>query len=45
MTDAGVTVHRLAGIVAQLKKGDLKLDGAAGAHLVDLVAMGHWGTD
>lgn len=37
--EAGVTVHRLANVVAQLKKGDLKLGGAAGAHLLDLVAM------
>lgn len=38
--EAGVTVRRLADVVAELKKGDLKLDGAAGAHLVDLVAIG-----
>ena len=37
--EEGVTVRRLADIVARLKKGDLKLDGAAGAHLVDLVAI------
>jgi hypothetical protein len=37
--EAGVIIHRLSSIVADLKKGDLKLDGAAGAHLVELVAM------
>jgi hypothetical protein len=39
IVEADVTVHRLRDVVAQLKNGDLKLDGAAGAHLVDLVAM------
>lgn len=37
--EAGIIVHRLTDIVADLKKGGLILDGAAGAHLVDLVAM------
>lgn len=36
---AGIKVRRLIDIVADLKKGGLVLDGAAGAHLVDLVAM------
>jgi hypothetical protein len=37
--EAGITVRRLTDIVADLKKTGLVLDGAAGAHLVDLVAM------
>jgi len=37
--EAGIVVHRLTDIVADLKKGDLALEGAAGAHLVDLVAI------
>ena len=37
--EAGITIHRLTDVVGDLKKGGLKLDGAAGAHLVDLVAM------
>ncbi len=37
--EAGVIVRRLTDLVAELKKGGLALDGAAGAHLVDLVAM------
>jgi hypothetical protein len=36
---SGVRVHRLTDIVRELKRGDLLLQGAAGAHLLDLVAM------
>ena len=39
IVEASVTVRRLADIVAELKKGRMTLDGAAGTHLVDLVAM------
>ena len=35
----GITVHRLANIVSDLKRGRLLLEGAAGAHLMDLVAL------
>jgi len=37
--EAGVTVHRLAALLAELNSGQLLLEGAAGAHLVDLVSM------
>ena len=37
--EAGVTVHHLSAVVSELKKRHLRLAGAAGAHLVDLVAM------
>ena len=37
--EEGVTVHRLAEIVAALKAGGPLLDGAAGSSLLDLVAM------
>jgi hypothetical protein len=37
--EAGVTVRRLSSVVSELKEGNLTLGGAAGAHLVDLVAM------
>jgi hypothetical protein len=36
---AGIRVHRLADIVRELKRGGLLLQGAGGAHLLDLVAM------
>ena len=36
---AGVTVRRLADILSQLKAGGLLVEGAAGAHFVDLVAF------
>jgi hypothetical protein len=39
MRAEGIKVRRLGDIVAELKRGDLLLDGAAGAHLVDLVAI------
>jgi hypothetical protein len=39
IAEANVTVRRLTDIVAELKKGTAILDGAAGTHLVDLVAM------
>jgi hypothetical protein len=35
----GITVHRLDNIVSDLKRGGLMLEGAAGAHLLDLVAF------
>jgi len=37
--EAGIVIHRLARVVADLKNTRLTLDGAAGSHLVDLVAM------
>lgn len=37
--ETGIVVHCLTDIVANLKKGGLALDGAAGADLVDLVAI------
>jgi hypothetical protein len=37
--EAGITVHRLADLLNQLNSGKLFLEGAAGAHLVDLVSM------
>jgi hypothetical protein len=37
--EEGVTVWRLTDMVAELKKGGLRLEGAGGAHLLDLVAM------
>lgn len=37
--EAGITVHRLSGILNELNSGDLPLEGAAGGHLVDLVSM------
>jgi hypothetical protein len=41
LRQAGVTILRLRDIVHQLKSGDgMVLEGAAGAHLLDLVALG-----
>jgi hypothetical protein len=37
--ETGVTVHRLSAILEELNFARLMLEGAAGAHLVDLVAM------
>jgi hypothetical protein len=37
--EAGITVHRLSEVLHQLNAGGLLLEGAAGAHLVDLVSM------
>lgn len=37
--EAGITVHRLAALLTELNSKDLSLEGAAGAHLVDLVSM------
>jgi hypothetical protein len=39
LSEAGITIHNLPNIVAHLKNGGFLLDGASGAHLVDLVAM------
>jgi hypothetical protein len=39
LSEAGITIRYLAGIVGELKNGAFLLDGAAGTHLVDLVAM------
>jgi len=39
IAEAGVIVHRLAGVVSELKQGGLALQGAAGANLVDLVGI------
>lgn len=35
----GITVHRLSKIISDMKRGRLMLEGAAGAHLLDLVAF------
>jgi hypothetical protein len=40
LTQSGITVHRLKDVVKQLKAGDMPIEGAAGAHLLDLVALG-----
>jgi cobyrinic acid a,c-diamide synthase len=37
--EAGNTVHRLEAVLKELASPDLLLEGAAGAHLVDLVSM------
>ncbi|HEU5258698.1 MAG TPA: hypothetical protein VFU28_22075 [Vicinamibacterales bacterium] len=37
--EAGITVHRLRGLLKELNSGGLLFEGAAGAHLVDLVSM------
>ena len=37
--EAGILVHRLGEIVAQLEYGGLLLEGAGGAHLTDLVML------
>jgi hypothetical protein len=37
--EAGIIVHRLFVLLSQLNSGGLLLEGAAGAHLVDLVSM------
>lgn len=37
--EAGITIHRLADVVSDLKNGSGTLEGAAGGHFVDLVAM------
>jgi hypothetical protein len=37
--EAGITVHRLSVLLRELNSGGLLLEGAAGAHRVDLVSM------
>jgi len=37
--EAGITVHSLSNVLRELRSGELLLDGAAGAHLADLVSM------
>jgi hypothetical protein len=39
IADAGVTVRHLADVLADLEGGDTLLQGAAGAHLAELVAL------
>lgn len=39
LQEAGIIVHRLADLLAQLNAGGLLLEGAACTHLVDLVSM------
>ena len=39
IVDAGVTVWDLSGVVADLQRGNALLQGAAGAHLVELVGL------
>jgi len=39
IAEAGITVRRLADVLADLEHGDLPLQGAAGAHLVELIAL------
>ena len=40
IAESGVTIHRLKDIVKDLKSGRLPIQGAAGSHLLDLVALG-----
>ena len=40
LAQSGITIHRLKDVVKQLKSGGLAIEGAAGAHLLDLVALG-----
>jgi hypothetical protein len=39
IAEAGITVHRLADIIADLKRNQMAVQAAAGSHLVDLVVM------
>lgn len=39
LTEAGIEVRQLSRVVSELKRKRFELDGAAGTHLVDLVAM------
>lgn len=39
LSEAGITIRYLVGIVGELKSGNFLLDGAAGTHLADLVAI------
>ena len=39
ITEAGVIVRRLVDVLAELKRGGMLLEAAAGAYLVDLVAL------
>jgi hypothetical protein len=40
VAESGITIHRLRDVVKHLKVGRLPIAGAAGAHLLDLVALG-----
>ena len=40
LSQSGITIHRLKDVVRQLKAGGMTVEGAAGAHLLDLVALG-----
>lgn len=40
LAQSGITIHRLKDVVRQLKSGGVAIEGAAGAHLLDLVALG-----
>ena len=39
IAEAGITIHRLSDVLEQLKGHDLAIEGAAGAHLTDLVTL------
>ena len=39
LVEAGIVVHRLSKIVGELNRNELPIQGAAGAHLVDLVSL------
>ncbi|MGB5103843.1 MAG: hypothetical protein WBO04_11075 [Steroidobacteraceae bacterium] len=40
VAESGITIHRLKDVVNQLKAGGMVIEGAAGTHLLDLVALG-----
>ena len=42
---AGIRIHQLGDIVAELGNGKLLVEGAAGAHLIDLVSLAKLSTD
>ena len=43
--EAGFRIHKLGDLVAELRSGKLVVEGAAGAHLIDLVTLGTLRTD
>lgn len=40
VAESGITIHRLKDVVQELKAGGMVIEGASGAHLLDLVALG-----
>jgi hypothetical protein len=40
LVKSGITIHRLKDVVRELKAGHMSIEGAAGSHLLDLVALG-----